>query len=71
MSQATDGRNRSPMAPSDALIDVAGVEGMEDRLIRALKSRGRLLLIAGRFDVKYTFNLGQAHEDHHQAEHGL
>ena len=46
----------------DALIDVAGVEGMEDRLIRALKSRGRLLLIAGRFDVKYTFNLGQAHE---------
>ncbi len=35
---------------------------MENQLIRALKSRGRLLLIAGRFDVKYTFNLGQAHE---------
>lgn len=46
----------------DALIDVAGVEGMEDQLIRALRSRGRLLLIAGRFHVKYTFNLGQAHE---------
>ena len=46
----------------DALIDAAGVEGMEDRLIRALKSRGRLLLIAGRFHVHYTFNLGQAHE---------
>ena len=46
----------------DAVIDVAGVEGMEDQLIRALKSRGRLLLIAGRFDVEYTFNLGQAHE---------
>jgi 2-desacetyl-2-hydroxyethyl bacteriochlorophyllide A dehydrogenase len=46
----------------DAVIDAAGVEGMEDQLIRALKSRGRLLLIAGRFDVKYTFNLGQAHE---------
>ncbi|MYH12330.1 MAG: hypothetical protein F4191_05765 [Rhodothermaceae bacterium] len=35
---------------------------MEDRLIRALKSRGRLLLIGGRFKVNYTFNLGQAHE---------
>ena len=46
----------------DALIDAAGVEVMEDRLIRALKSRGRLLLIAGRFHVNYTFNLGQAHE---------
>ncbi|MYJ76706.1 MAG: zinc-binding dehydrogenase, partial [Caldilineaceae bacterium SB0670_bin_27] len=46
----------------DAVIDVAGVEGMEDRLIRALKSRGRLLLIGGRFKVNYTFNLGQAHE---------
>ena len=46
----------------DALIDAAGVEGMEDRLIRALKSRGRLMLIAGRFNVHYTFNLGQAHE---------
>ncbi len=46
----------------DTLIDVAGVEGMEDRMIRALKSRGRLLLIAGRFHVHYTFNLGQARE---------
>ncbi len=46
----------------DALIDVAGVEGMEDRMISALKSRGRLLLIAGRFHVHYTFNLGQARE---------
>ena len=35
---------------------------MEDRLIRALKHRGRLMLIAGRFNVNYTFNLGQAHE---------
>ena len=46
----------------DALIDVAGVAGMEDRMIRALRSRGRLLLIAGRFHVHYTFNLGQARE---------
>jgi len=46
----------------DVLIDVAGVEGMEDQLMRALKSRGRLLLIAGRFNVTYTFNLGQARE---------
>ncbi len=30
--------------------------------MRALKSRGRLLLIAGRFNVTYTFNLGQARE---------
>lgn len=51
-----------PEGAFDALIDVAGVEGMEDRMIRALKSRGRLLLIAGRFHVHYTFNLGQARE---------
>ena len=46
----------------DALIDTAGVAGTEDQLIGALKSRGRLLLIGGRFHVNYTFNLGQAHE---------
>ena len=51
-----------PEGAFDALIDVAGVQGMEDRMIRALKSRGRLLLIAGRFHVHYTFNLGQARE---------
>ena len=42
--------------------DVAGVPGMEDQLIRALRPRGRLLFIAGRGRVNYTFNLGQFRE---------
>jgi 2-desacetyl-2-hydroxyethyl bacteriochlorophyllide A dehydrogenase len=46
----------------DAVIDVAGVPGMEDRLIRAARPRGRVLLIAGRAQVAYTFNLGQSRE---------
>jgi bacteriochlorophyllide a dehydrogenase len=46
----------------DVVIDLAGVVGMEDRLIRAVRSRGRLLFIAGRFNVSYTFNLGQMRE---------
>jgi 2-desacetyl-2-hydroxyethyl bacteriochlorophyllide A dehydrogenase len=46
----------------DAVIDLAGVVGMEDRLIRAVRHRGRVLFIAGRFKVSYTFNLGQGRE---------
>lgn len=46
----------------DAILDLAGVVGMEDRLITAAKTRGRIMLIAGRNDVKYTFNFGQIHE---------
>lgn len=46
----------------DVVIDVAGVPGMEDRLIGATAHRGRIMLIAGRFDVKYNFNTGQGHE---------
>ncbi len=46
----------------DVIIDVAGVPGMEDRLVSAARSRGRILFIAGRTEVKYTFNNGQGHE---------
>ena len=31
-------------------------------MIHACKTRGRLLLVAGRFDVNYTFNVGQHKE---------
>ena len=46
----------------DAVIDLAGVVGMEDRLIKAARHRGRILFIAGRFKVEYTFNQGQGRE---------
>ena len=46
----------------DAVIDFAGVPGMEDRLISAVRPRGRVLFIAGRDKVTYTFNLGQGQE---------
>ena len=46
----------------DAVIDFAGVPGMEDRLISSLRPRGRVLFIAGREKVTYTFNLGQERE---------
>ena len=46
----------------DAVIDLAGVVGMEDQLIRAVRHRGRVVLLAGRFDVRYTFSLGQGRE---------
>ena len=35
---------------------------MEDQLIGAAKHGGGILLIAGRFKVEYTFNLGQHKE---------
>ena len=46
----------------DAVIDFAGVPGMEDQLIRAVRQRGRVIFIAGRDKVTYTFNLGQGQE---------
>ncbi len=46
-------------ASFDAVIDFAGVPGMEDQLIRAARGQGRVLFIAGRDKVRYTFNLGQ------------
>lgn len=46
----------------DVIIDVAGVPGMEDQLINAAAFRGRIMFIAGRDKVCYTFNSGQGHE---------
>ncbi|MDE2845556.1 MAG: zinc-binding dehydrogenase [Gemmatimonadota bacterium] len=46
----------------DVVIDFAGVPGMEDQLISALRPQGRMLFIAGRDKVTYTFNLGQGRE---------
>ena len=49
-------------ASFDVVIDFAGVPGMEDQLISAVRPRGRVLFIAGRDKVTYTFNLGQGRE---------
>jgi 2-desacetyl-2-hydroxyethyl bacteriochlorophyllide A dehydrogenase len=49
-------------ASYEAIIDVAGVPGMEDKLILAATPRGRILFIAGRDKVSYTFNIGQGRE---------
>ena len=49
-------------ASFDVVIDFAGVPGMEDQLISAMRPRGRVLFIAGRAKVTYTFNLGQGRE---------
>ena len=46
----------------NAVLDVAGVVGMEDKLIRATAVRGTVLFIAGRFKVEYAFNYGQGRE---------
>ena len=46
----------------DAVIDLAGAPGMEDALIRAARSGGRVLFVAGRMQVNYSFNLGQGRE---------
>ena len=46
----------------DAVMDFAGVPDMVTPMIHACKTRGRLLLVAGRFDVNYTFNIGQFKE---------
>ena len=46
----------------DAVMDFAGVGGMITPMIHACKVRGRVLLVAGRFDVNYTFNVGQHKE---------
>lgn len=46
----------------DAVMDFAGVPDMVTPMVQACKTRGRLLLVAGRFDVNYTFNVGQFKE---------
>ncbi len=43
----------------DAILDFAGVPGMEDKFLLAVKTGGRILLIAGRDRVNYHFNLAQ------------
>ncbi len=51
-----------PDAGFRAVLDVAGVPGMEDDLIRAAEHGGSVLFIAGRHKVEYTFNRGQGRE---------
>ena len=46
----------------DVVMDFAGAADMVTPMIQACKTRGRLLLVAGRFDVNYTFNVGQFKE---------
>ena len=43
----------------DAILDFAGVPGMEDQFLHAVRTGGRVLLIAGRDRVNYQFNLAQ------------
>ena len=46
----------------DAVIDFAGVPGMEDKLIMSVRLQGRVILVAGRWEVNYTFRTGQGQE---------
>ena len=46
----------------DAVIDVAGVPDMEDQFIDAIRIKGRIILMGGRFKVNYTFGEGQNKE---------
>lgn len=46
----------------DVVMDFAGAKDLVTPMIQACKTRGRLLLVAGRFDVNYTFNVGQFKE---------
>jgi 2-desacetyl-2-hydroxyethyl bacteriochlorophyllide A dehydrogenase len=46
----------------DAVIDVAGVPGMENDLISVTRVRGTIVFVAGRDQITYSFNHGQWHE---------
>ncbi|BCW97603.1 MAG: threonine dehydrogenase-like Zn-dependent dehydrogenase [Armatimonadota bacterium] len=46
----------------EVVLDFSGLPGTEDHLLRAARRRGRVMLIAGRTEVRYTFNLGQSRE---------
>ena len=46
----------------DTVVDLAGVPGMENRLIAAARPHGRVAFIAGRDEVRYDFNLGQSRQ---------
>ncbi len=54
--------NHVPERGFDAVLDVAGVPGMEDKLIVAAADGGTVLFVAGRGKVEYTFNDGQWRE---------
>jgi 2-desacetyl-2-hydroxyethyl bacteriochlorophyllide A dehydrogenase len=54
--------DHAPPFSFDVVMDFAGVPGMEDQLIEAVRQRGKLMFIAGRRQVQYNFNLGQDHE---------
>ena len=46
----------------DTVVDLAGVPGMENRLIAAARPHGQVAFIAGRDEVRYDFNLGQSRQ---------
>lgn len=46
----------------DTVLDLAGVPGMENDLLTAARRNGQVAFIAGRNQVCYDFNLGQAKE---------
>ena len=46
----------------DAVIDFAGVPGMEDKLIMSVRQQGQVILVAGRWEVNYNFRTGQGQE---------
>ncbi len=59
------GDNWSKHIPNDSfdvVIDVAGVPDMEDQFIDAIRIKGRIILMGGRFKVNYTFGEGQNKE---------
>ncbi len=56
------GNTQIPHGNYDAVMDFAGASDMITPMIQACKTRGRLLLVAGRFDVNYTFNTAQFKE---------
>ena len=43
----------------EAVLDVAGAAGMENRLIPAVTHEGAVILVAGRFNVEYNHMIGQ------------
>ena len=46
----------------NVVLDVAGVTGMETKLLTAAANSGTVLFIAGRFRVEYDFGMGQWRE---------
>ena len=46
----------------DTVVDLAGVPGMENRLLAAVRPHGKVAFVAGRDEIRYDFNLGQARQ---------